>query len=255
MDAWLLVPLAQKIGDVVLLCCLLMFVLFSLWVFIRLTNPKRLSFGKGSADFSKEEEGSPEEEPEPPEEKPSLKHHRYFKLLESAKSPSFFLPLNGEISPKDAINIAFLQCKFQVFQEGIGEFVDALERTGGDGIGSFPSKINYLVDKCEIMSHKLVIDLPDGTTIVGVPSCYLNKFNIWNTPHEKLCMDGVSNVLADRLYPDWWTRTAAALEYLYMAFELTREDAQRTLTYLNGCLEAEIAERMYSAHKDGGHDH
>ncbi len=252
MDAWLLVPLAQKIGDVLLACCFIVFVLFSLWAFIRLTNPKKLSFGKGSADFSKSDDEESEPEPEgEQEEPPSLKQHRYFKLLEAAKSPAFFIPLTGEFSPKDSVNIAFLQCKFRVFQEGIGEFVEYLERTDGDGVGSFPSKINYLVEKCEVMSHKLVIELPDGTTIVGVPSCYLNKFNIWNSPHEKLCMDGVSNVLADRLYPDWWTRTAAALEYLYMAFELTREDALHTLSHLNGCLEAEVREKIAFAQGAG----
>lgn len=241
MDKWLLLPLATKFGDVILLCGLLVFILFALWAFVRITGPKRIAFGKAEADFG----GTGTSGRESARELPSLRHHRFFKLMESAKNSSFLVPDGGVLTAKDAINVAFLRdCKFKVFREGMIDFVTQLERREGDNIGAFPETINNLVERYEMMAHKLVIDLPDGSTICGVPTCYLRKFSAWHASHAQLALDGVSSVIADRIYPDWWTRAAAALEYLYMAFELTREDSARTLAQLNGDLDTEIADML-----------
>ena len=239
MDEWLLLPLATKAGDVVLLCFLVAFILFALWAFVRITRPKRIAVGRAEADFG----GSEPVGQEAARELPSLRHHRFFKLMESAKNPSFLVPDGGILTPKDAINVAFLRdCKFKVFREGMLDFIMQLERHEGDNIGAFPETINNLVERYEILARKAVIELPNGAIICGVPSCYMRKFNAWHASHAQLALDGVSSVIADRMYPDWWTRAAAALEYLYMAFELTRDDAARTLAQLNGDLDAEIAE-------------
>lgn len=245
---WLMRPFEQQFGTVVLACLFIGFCFFIAVAFFKIVRPRRVTLpGGATAELDDRDSPSHKHNNDFDDEDgaPSLKHHRFFKLMEAAKNPAFLLTNGGPITAKEVINLAFLRdCKFKVFREGIFDFVSDLERHEGDGIGKLPGVINDLVEKYERMSRTIEIMLPNGRVLCGVPKCYMQKFNSWHHPHTRLCLDGINGVLSDRIYPDWWTRTAAALEYLYMAFEMTREDANRTLAQLNGDLDREIAEML-----------
>jgi hypothetical protein len=224
--------------DILLFSALVAFVVFVAYVFIRLTRPKRV-IGPGGvvAEYGDEPPAqNPKDDP-----RVSLMHHRFFKLMEAAANPAFFI--SEPYTDKCAVNTAFLGLKFSVFREGMRRFFSTLEANKGDGIGRLPETINELILEYEHKAEYVEIKLPNGSRIYGVPESYLGKFAAWHAPHTRLVMDGINSVLADRIYPDWWARSAACLEYLYMSFSLTMEDAERTLVALNGDLDLEIAKK------------
>jgi hypothetical protein len=198
--------------------------------------------------------GDKEAEYDPSEEKnadggggrPSLIHHRLFHVLRNAMSPGFVMNAPPEeCTAKWAINSTFIKdCKVKVFYDGLFEYFTDLEKHDGSGLSRLPDKISNLIDEYENEARRVPIELPGGRIIVGVPSCYMKKFNVWHTPHVKLCLSGITDALDSRFYPDWWTRATVCLEYIAMAFDLTFEDAEKTLCQLNGDLEREIAEMM-----------
>jgi hypothetical protein len=55
-------------------------------------------------------------------------------------------------------------------------------------------------------------------------------------------MNSINDVLSDKLYEDWYATLRACLDYLYVAFDLTIQDAKLTLKDLNGDLDEEIQE-------------
>lgn len=237
MDGWLLLPTPTKAMDILLFSSLVAFVVFVAYVFIKLTRPKRV-IGPGGvvAEYGETTVENPKDDP-----RVSLLHHRFFKLMESAANPAFFIA--DSFTDKCAVNAAFLSLKFGVFREGMRRFFSALEQNNGDGIGHLPEIINEMIKEYEHKAEYVEIKLPGGVKICGVPESYLGKFAVWHAPHTRLVMDGINSVLADRIYPDWWARSAACLEYLYMSFSLTMEDAERTLVALNGDLDLEIAKK------------
>lgn len=179
-------------------------------------------------------------------QRPSLIHHRLFHLLRNAMSPGFVMNAPPEeCTEKWAINSTFIKdCKVKVFYDGLYEYFADLEKHEGSGLSRLPDKINNLIDEYEHEARRTPIELPGGQIIIGVPSCYMKKFNNWHTPHVKLCLSGITDALDSRFYPDWWIRATVCLEYIAMAFDLTFEDAEKTLCQLNGDLEREIAEMV-----------
>lgn len=183
--------------------------------------------------------------------RPSLVHHRLFNLLRNAMTPGFIMHINSEhCSEKQAINSTFVKdCKVKVFYDGLYEFFIDLEKHAGAGLSRLPDKITDLIEDYEREAARMPIELPGGRIIIGVPSSYMRKFNNWHTPHVKLCLSGITDALASRFYPDWWTRATVCMEYIAMAFDLTFEDAEKTLCQLNGDLEREISEMVGRAPK------
>lgn len=239
MNNWLLLPSSAKVQDVIWLMIFLTFLAVVVVLVSKLLKlkPKKITSKDGTTfDF-----GNTDEVVEGAW--PSLLHHRFFQFMSSAESPGFFY-FDG--SDKGLINETFLRLKFSVFKKGITDFVTRMEKTNGDGIGTLPDIIQTLVREYESKSINLKTKLNGGIEICGVPKSYMKKFNVWHLPHAKLVIENVTNVLADRLYPNWQSRCAACLEHLYFIFQITIEDGFLTLPQLNGDLDEEIAE-MHSS--------
>lgn len=236
---------AEKVGRVVGLWVFIAFATAILFGFKRFNGKTRFKHGETELEYDPNATERPAETEKPVEpERPSLLHHRLFHILRNAQSPGFILcSTYGDSSPKCAINTAFVRdCKVKIFYDGLQEFFTNIEENDGGGLSKLPEKISALIDDYERAARRITIELPGGQLIVGVPNCYMRKFNNWHTPHVKLCLSGITEALDSRFYPDWWTRATVCMEYIAMAFDLTFEDAERTLGQLNGDLDREISE-------------
>lgn len=248
MTAWLAQPFIVKLADLLMGMFTLAFVLIAIGFFIQWLKPSGVSVGKVKVLFgrkNKTEEVEKEEETvqvECSDSRLTLLNHKYFKLMETAQTSGALLLANQSDNPvKNAINMAFLvNCKFKVFADGILDFVKEQEKSNGATLYKISGLIGELTNKYEHMSETLTIFLPDGRNIVGVPECYMIKFNNWHSEHVNVCLDGINETLSDKIYDDWYDQLRSILDYLHIAFKLTLIDAKRTLNSLNGDLDREI---------------
>lgn len=251
---WLTLPLQSQLVSSLLLVAIFSFLLIALVLFIKAAGPVVSATPKGDVKVSfLSRLFKRKKKPvatTAATRRPSLLKHRYFRLMRNIQVSGFFqIGSSGcPMLPKEAINLAFLRdCKFKVFEDGISEFVKVVESLKSDEekeekVQQISSVISNLIDKYVEMSASLRIELPDDRVIYGVPSTYINKFNKWHSDHISMCLEAINDILGDKLYEDWFAELRACLDILYIAFQLTIQDAKQTLNELNGELDKEIAE-------------
>jgi hypothetical protein len=241
INSWISSPFLSRLADLFLIFLTIAFVLGLFTLFIKFTKitrifgPKNIGVELLNADDLKKLK----------DKEWSLLDHKLFKFLERYRYTSFLkMSSTEQYTIKDAINNTFLRdCKFKIIGEILFYFIKDLEKTSGKDIEEFPSVINRIVETYEQLAKKILIELPNGKKIYGVPDCYINKFNYWHSDHIKLCLDGIYSVLAEKVY-DWKIKAAFCLEYIYVCLQLTLDDAKKTLSNLNGDLDKEISEKV-----------
>lgn len=253
-SVWLTLPFQSQLASVMLIAGIFSFTLIALVLFVKAIKPVEVtatSKGVKVSFFSKlfKSKKKKEETAKKGASKPSLTTHKFFKLLRNAQTEGF-LQLGNHCPPlpKEIINLTFLRdCKFKVFQEGMTKFVEEVEDLKSDDekeeqVQHIPSVISDLIAKYTEMAESIRIELDEDRVIYGVPSVYIAKFNRWHNDHIIMCLKAINSVLGDKLYEDWFAELRACLDFLYIAFKLTLQDAKKTLNDLNGDLDKEIAE-------------
>lgn len=245
LQTWLSQPIPERLLDIALLAFLFGFVLYSIVKFVNALNLRPTSIKSKNTVIDFKGKFSDVED-----KNWTLLNHKIFRILETVKNTQYYV--KEHITNKDIINTAFLRdCVFASIEDELISFIQNIERKEGEGLEHLPELINKWVDKQEIISKKTTIVLIDGTEICGIPNIYVTKFNAWNSDHIKLCLEGIQNVLSDKLYVNSWKyRASTCLEYMSMIVQLILTDAQRTLSSLNGDLDKRIAE-MIEENKGG----
>jgi len=263
-SVWLTLPLQSQLASVMLIAGIISFTLIALVLFVKAIKPVEVtatSKGVKVSFFSKllKSKKKKEETAKKGASRLSLTTHKFFKLLRNVQTEGF-LQLDNHYPPlpKEIINLTFLKdCKFKVFQEGMTKFVEEVEGLKSDDekeerVQHIPSVISDLISKYAEIAESIRIELDEGRVIYGVPSTYIAKFNKWHSDHVTMCLRAINSVLGDKLYEDWFAELRACLDFLYIAFELTLQDANKTLNDLNGDLDEEIAEILrYQSSKKG----
>ena len=242
---WIEQPLKVQLLELMMLAGIIGFLLLSLYFFIKALKPDvdvTTKSGSTKISFFRSHKKKVE--------RPSLLNHRYFRMMHSTQISGFFQMETNSCTQlaKDVINLTFLRdCKFKVFEDGMRDFVAEIEalptlKAREERTLQISDKISELITTYEEMSKSVRIALPGGAILYGVPSVYLSKFNKWHGDHTTMCLNSINDVLSDKLYEDWYATLRACLDYLYVAFDLTIQDARLTLKDLNGDLDKEIQE-------------
>lgn len=240
MQTWLNLTTQDKIISMVLLCLGVSLVFVIIGIFAKFFSVEKVS--KEGIQFSsnKKDKNKKEDETTTGAKRPTLLEHRFFQLMDLVKMEGYIMSDTPD-TDKKTINIVFLQkCLFYVINKGIKEFFKEMEATEGATLYMLPSTILTLMNEYTEKASNIKIDLKDGTTIYGVPNCYISRFNSWNYEPHKVLMESIQDVISDAFYTDWYMKCVASLDYLYNCYALTIYNANRTLGQLNGNLEAEI---------------
>ncbi len=250
VTTWMAQPFSAQLLELVLIAGILGFVLVSVYFFIKAVRPNvETKDGTKISFFAKRKKALQPVASAEALNRPSLLNHRFFRMMRSTQTAGFFqIEDSTDRTAKGAINLAFLRdCKFKVFREGIEKFVSDVEclptvAQRESMVQQMLAKISELVNTYEEMAKSLRIMLPNDTVIYGVPRLYMVKFNKWHGDHTAMCLNSINDVLCDKLYEDWYATLRASLDYLYVVFDLTMQDAKLTLKDLNGDLDKEIEE-------------
>lgn len=247
IDKLLLLPIWDKIVLGVIALLLLGGIIFILlFIFSKIKNVK---IGDTEINLNDNNEAPIPISKEPStiekvEAKQSLLKHPLFLFFESNIGKSFILSNNvtPEDADKDAINTAFLQIKLKIFHQKLKEFVVKFESNEVE-IQSILNLVSCCIDGYNDEASNLIIELPNGRLIRGVPKCYLTKFNRWHDPHVKMVQESVLDVLENSIFSKD-EKAKMILQIIKIGFILTIEDAKLTLNQLNGDLEAEIKQML-----------
>lgn len=150
------------------------------------------------------------------------------------------------------VNRVFLDIKFHVVYEGLKSWVEAMERFNDE---SDPEDIRKelfgVIDRIygwiDAYNHKAKITpiyFTGNKYLDGVPDLYISKFDEWHKSHIDTILSQINQVIYGDFYPSWRLRVIIILEHLETSLKMTKGDAERTLSGLNGELEVCIKSNL-----------
>lgn len=268
---WLNLPVSQQLVSLALFAAVVFLFLFALAIFLNALRPEVIQedgkrriiffagFKKKQNSHQKDENNCDDIDKIDDSCGPTPLAHRFFKYMAVGSSGQLKISDNlVPVTAKESINLAFLRdCMFKIFYDGILEYTKKILATTSDEekeklVQNIPLKIQELTNIYNDKALQIPIQLPNGITIKGVPLVYINKFNQWHDEHVALCLDNIIYVLRDKMYTGWYDELRSCLDFLLLAFQLTEQDARKTLNSLNGELDKAIEEKIKEATKTIG---
>jgi len=263
---WLSLPVSQQLVSLALFAVVFFLFLFALAIFLNALRPEVIQenekmriiffagFKKKKNSFQDDKDNCEDVEKIDDSCGPTPLAHRFFKYMAVYSSGQLKISDNlVPVTAKEAINLAFLRdCMFKIFYDGILEYTKKILTAPSDEekeklVQNIPLKIQELINVYNDKASQIPIQLPNGIIIKGVPLVYINKFNQWHDEHVALCLDNITYVLRDKMYTGWYDELRSCLDFLLLAFQLTEQDARKTLNSLNGELDKAIEEKIKEA--------
>jgi hypothetical protein len=245
MEAWLALTLGTKIIDILIIIGAIALILFLIAIFIKFVGFKNLKVGEVELSNNPEET-------DPKKiinENKNLFDHRFFDLIE-AKKAIYLYTNKSEITDKEIINMVFLQqALLKCLDDDMYKYIRELEKSDGLVLDSFLQVLNKSINGSKELAKTLKIELNDGSILMGIPEVYISKLMAWSNNHLGFCYDGIQAVINDQFYDSWKNKAFVCMEYLCILLQLLCDDAQLTLSSLNGDLTKSINDNKIKSKK------
>lgn len=162
---------------------------------------------------------------------------------------------NPAIRLKQEIASLFLEkCKLPIFYNRLKEYVAQFEKYENEGeclalLYTIITKLYEWIDEYSNKALDYKVELSDGRTFYGIPKVFINKFNEWHEPHIQIVVHKIKDVLYNEFYNSWQLKLIVILDHIDTAFYLTIQDAEKSISTLNGELEKELKQKIENFHK------
>lgn len=145
---------------------------------------------------------------------------------------------------------AFIKhCRTPVLYDHLKKFIDGVYILNSDQekmayLFNFSDCITEAITEYSLKAHTYELKFEDGTCVMGIPDCFIEKFSEWSRDHVDIAIAKIKQILYSSFYRTWQIKLIASLEIMDMLFTITTNDIQLTVDSLNGEVAKEIQRKI-----------